>query len=177
MLCCGTRITHVPNREALLKRLKNLKDLNLHIKLNKLFCELNAETGRWEHNFKTEESRKPKEKEEEIKKLKQTLYEKENELEELEKTYLAKVIRLLYMAQTHCQFKSENEQLFEKYGIKEGNIKLDQNKTLINSIMSKKETIKKEDNEKQSVKGKEETHEKEKEKEDTKKKDKEKVLA
>ena len=71
-------------------------------------------------------------------------------MENLEKDYLAKAVRLLYMVQTHCQIKSENEELFEKYGIKSGNVFVNNNeikekekdKSLdldINSIKSKNE--------------------------------------
>ena len=31
------------------------------------------------------------------------------------------------MVQTHCQIKSENEELFEKYGIKTGNVFVNNN--------------------------------------------------
>ena len=44
------------------------------------------------------------------------------ECENLEKEYLAKTIKLLYMVQTHCQLKNDNEQLFEHYKIKSGNV-------------------------------------------------------
>ena len=70
---------------------------------------------------------------EEISILKQKLYEKEMKCEELEKLYLAKTVRLLYMAQAHCNLKKENENLFEKYGIKTGNAYLDLNKVLPNA--------------------------------------------
>ena len=68
-----------------------------------------------------------------IREKKQKINKLELELENLEKEYLAKTVRLLYMAQTHCQIKTENEKLFEQYGIKTGNVFLNSTDGLKNS--------------------------------------------
>ena len=68
-----------------------------------------------------------------IREKKQKINKLELELESLEKEYLAKTVRLLYMAQTHCQIKTENEKLFEQYGIKTGNVFLNSTDGLKNS--------------------------------------------
>ena len=133
-MCCGdSKIQNVYDKEALLKKLRSIDDLNIDLELNKFKSKFNQENGMWKNNFGKETPILSSKYDSEISELRQKLYEKEMECEELEKLYLAKTVRLLYMAQTHCQLKSENEKLFEHYGIKEGNKQLDLDKILSNS--------------------------------------------
>ena len=135
MMCCGgSKIPNVYDKEGLLRRLRSIDDdddLKIDMKLSEYHCKFDQEEGKWNSNdFNKVTPLMANQYDEEISILKQKLYEKEIKCEELEKLYLAKVVRLLYMAQTHCQLKTENDQLFEKYGIKTGNAFLDLNKVL-----------------------------------------------
>ena len=128
-MCCGDSKTFY-DKESYLKKLRSIDDLNIDLELNKFKSKFNQENGKWKNNIGNEIPIMSTKYDSEISELKQKLYEKEMECEELEKLYLAKAVRLLYMAQTHCQLKSENDKLFEKYGIKEGNKILDLSKIL-----------------------------------------------
>ena len=128
-MCCGDSKNHYDTK-ALLKQLRSIEDLNIDLELNKFKSKFNQENGMWKNNFGKEIPIMSTKYDSEISELKQKLFEKEMECEELEKLYLAKTVRLLYMAQTHCQLKSENDKLFEQYGIKEGNKQLDLSKIL-----------------------------------------------
>ena len=131
MCCGGSKIPNVYDKDALLRRLRSIDDLNIDMQLSEYKCQFEQDTGKWNSNdFNKVTPLMANQYDEEIAILKQKLYEKEMKCEELEKLYLAKVVRLLYMAQTHCQLKTENEHLFEKYGIKTGNAFLDLNKVL-----------------------------------------------
>ena len=131
-MCCGdSKIQY--DSKALLKRLRSIEDLDIDLELNKINTfksKFNKENGMWKNNFGKEIPIMSTKYDSEISELKQKLFDKEMECEELEKLYLAKTVRLLYMAQTHCQLKSENDKLFEQYGIKEGNKQLDLSKIL-----------------------------------------------
>ena len=134
MMCCGgTKIPTYYDKEGLLKRLRSIDDLNVDMKLSDFRCQFDQYKAKWNNNFDKVTPLMSTKYDEEIASLKQKLYEKEIKCEELEKLYLAKTVRLLYMAQTHCQLKAENEKLFEKYGIKTGNILPDLNKILPNA--------------------------------------------
>ena len=133
MACCGPKQTYFDKK--ILDRLRSIKNLDIDMKLkseikgektNKNFeCKFDGNEVKWNGNINElynsfnyeneEDNAKIKEKKQKINKL-------ELELENLEKEYLAKTVRLLYMAQTHCQIKTENEKLFEQYGIKTGNV-------------------------------------------------------
>ena len=131
-MCCGDSKNHYDTK-ALLKQLRSIEDLNIDLELNKINTfksKFNKENGMWKNNFGKEIPIMSTKYDSEISELKQKLFDKEMECEELEKLYLAKTVRLLYMAQTHCQLKSENDKLFEQYGIKEGNRQLDLSKIL-----------------------------------------------
>ena len=144
MNCCGTndRIRRYYYKdEDILSELRSINDksnkqneeeLEIKIDLEKYTCIFNVATGIWKTEFKNQNEEYENEKKinEEIKNKKQQLQDAEIKCEELEKEFLAKTIRLLYMAQTHCDYKYENEQLFEKYGIKMGNKKVDLDKFL-----------------------------------------------
>ena len=133
MACCGgTKIPNIYDKEGLLKRLRSIDGLDIDMKLSKFDLNFDQETGTWRNNFSKETPIMETKYDEEIKILKQKINEKELRCEELEKLYLAKAVRLLYMAQTHCQLKSENDKLFEYYGIKTGNLKVDLDKILAN---------------------------------------------
>ena len=128
-MCCGD--SKIPfDSKALLKRLRSIEDLDIDLELNQFKSKFNKENGMWKNNFDKEIPIMSTKYDSEISELRQKLFDKEMECEELEKLYLAKTVRLLYMAQTHCQLKSENDKLFEKYGIKEGNKQLDLSKIL-----------------------------------------------
>ena len=133
MCCGGTKIPTYYDKEGLLKRLRSIDDLDVDMKLSEFRCNFDQHKAIWNNNFNKATPLMSTKYDEEIALLKQTLYEKEIKCEELEKLYLAKTVRLLYMAQTHCQLKSENDRLFEKYGIKTGNILPDLNKILPNA--------------------------------------------
>ena len=132
MMCCGgSKIPNIYDKDALLRRLRSIDDLNIDMKLSEYHCQFDQENGQWNSSdFNKVTPLMANQYDEEIAILKQKLYEKEMKCEELEKLYLAKVVRLLYMAQTHCHLKTENEHLFQKYGIKTGNAFLDLNKVL-----------------------------------------------
>ena len=131
MCCGGSKIPNVYDKDALLRRLRSIDDLNIDMKLSEYHCQFDQENGQWNSSdFNKVTPLMANQYDEEIAILKQKLYEKEMKCEELEKLYLAKVVRLLYMAQTHCHLKTENEHLFQKYGIKTGNAFLDLNKVL-----------------------------------------------
>ena len=129
MLCCGESIKKKKKINELLQELHDLKNLHLGINLTDFNSELNAETGEWKSK---KELKKYIKFEEKVEELEQILYERENKCEKLEKEYLAKVIRLLYMVQSHCNLKIENDNLFEKYGIKSGNLRVELEKILPN---------------------------------------------
>ena len=157
MNCCGTndRIRRYYYKdEDILSELRSIndpsnkqieKEQEITINLKKYKCIFNVATGTWKTEFKNQNEEYENEKKinEEIKNKKQQLQDAEIKCEELEKEFLAKTIRLLYMAQTHCDYKYENEQLFEKYGIKMGNKKVDLDKLLPDA---NKEPINKEKN-------------------------------
>ena len=144
MACCGPEQTYFDKK--ILDRLRSIKNLDIDMKLkseikgeknNKNFeCKFDGNEVKWNGNINElynsfnyeneEDNAKIREKKQKINKL-------ELELENLEKEYLAKTVRLLYMAQTHCQIKTENEKLFEKYGIKTGNVFLNSTDGLKNS--------------------------------------------
>ena len=144
MACCGPEQTYFDKK--LLDRLRSIKNLDIDMKLkseikgeknNKNFeCKFDGNEVKWNGNINElynsfnyeneEDNAKIREKKQKINKL-------ELELESLEKEYLAKTVRLLYMAQTHCQIKTENEKLFEQYGIKTGNVFLNSTDGLKNS--------------------------------------------
>ena len=131
-MCCGDSKIQFDSK-ALLKRLRSIDDLDIDLELNKintLKSKFNKVNGMWINNFGKEMPIMSTKYDSEISELRQKLFDKEMECEELEKLYLAKTVRLLYMAQTHCQLKSENDKLFEQYGIKEGNRQLDLSKIL-----------------------------------------------
>ena len=136
MNCCGSAPYRI-NTDEKMRDLRSINtddikykdDYKIEMKLRKnLFCEFDFENGTWNNDFNKEIPLKSKEFDNDIKKLNQQLFECENECDKLEKEYLAKTVRLLYMAQTHCHLKLENDDLFEKYGIKKGNKHLDLNK-------------------------------------------------
>ena len=131
-MCCGD--SKIPyDTQGLLRRLRSIEDLDIDLELNQFKSRFNKENGMWKNNFGSEIPIMTTKYDSEIKDLNQKLYEKQMECEELEKLYLAKTVRLLYMAQTHCQLKSENDKLFEHYGIKEGNKRLDLSNVLSQS--------------------------------------------
>ena len=144
MACCGPEQTYFDKK--ILDRLRSIRNLDIDMKLkseikkektNKNFeCKFDGNEVKWNGNINElynsfnyeneEDNAKIREKKQKINKL-------ELELESLEKEYLAKTVRLLYMAQTHCQIKTENEKLFEQYGIKTGNVFLNSTDGLKNS--------------------------------------------
>ena len=123
MACCGSDVTKYYDKETILKKLRTIDNLDCNMKLNdsQFSCDFNQYKGEWRNNFNTVQPLMSLQYDEEIKQLKQDLFDIEIKCEELEKLYLAKTLKLLYMAQTHCQIKSDNEKLFERYGIKSGN--------------------------------------------------------
>ena len=131
MACCGGSKNNYLNGEELLKKLRNIEEFDekIELKLDRFECKF-RENGKWDNNFNGEISHNYEKYDEEIENLKGKLLEKENECQELEKEYLAKVVRLLYMAQTHCSIKKENDKLFEDYNIKEGNKRIDDSQML-----------------------------------------------
>ena len=131
MACCGGSKNNYLNGEELLKKLRNIEEFDekIELKLDKFECKF-REDGKWDNNFNDEIPHNYEKYDEEIENLKGKLLEKENECQELEKEYLAKVVRLLYMAQTHCSIKKENDKLFEDYNIKEGNKRIDDSQML-----------------------------------------------
>ena len=122
--------------------MKLLSDVKENKKNKKLECKFNGEKWTGENiddiygsaNYINEEE------EENIKNLKQKINERELEIDALEKEYLAKTVRLLYMVQTHCQIKVENDGLFEP--IKTGNF-LPDIKDLPTLIDDNKDKVKK----------------------------------
>ena len=144
MACCGPEQTYFDKK--ILDRLRSIRNLDIDMKLkseikgektNKNFeCKFDGNEVKWNgninelynsFNYENEEDN------EKIREKKQKINKLELELENLEKEYLAKTVRLLYMAQTHCQIKTENEKLFEQYGIKTGNVFLNSTDGLKNS--------------------------------------------
>ena len=138
MNCCGS----TPYRTNYDEKMRELRSINtfdtkykddykIEMKLKKnFFCDFDFEKGEWNNDFNKEIPLKSKEFDNDIIKLNQKLFELENQCDELEKEYLAKTVRLLYMAQTHCHIKYQNDDLFERFGIKAGNKHLDLDKIL-----------------------------------------------
>ena len=133
MACCGPEQTYFDKK--ILDRLRSIRNLDIDMKLkseikgektNKNFeCKFDGKEVKWNGNINELYSSTNYVNEEDNEKIrikKQKINKLELELENLEKEYLAKTVRLLYMAQTHCQIKTENEKLFEQYGIKTGNV-------------------------------------------------------
>ena len=157
MACCGPDIIY--KDERLLKKLRKTDfDINMNLKSdllnsdkeNKIFkCKFDSKKVIWTSNKQhllNSINNVDEKNNEEIIALKKKILDKKLEVENLEKDYLAKAVRLLYMVQTHCQIKAENEELFEKYGIKSGNVFVNKNEKKekdidldINSIKSKNE--------------------------------------
>ncbi len=162
MACCSQETIY--KDEKLLKMLRKTDNLGINMNLksdllnsdkeNKIFkCKFDSKNVIWTDNTKKlldSINYVDEKNNDEIIELKKKILDKKLEVENLEKDYLAKAVRLLYMVQTHCQIKSENEELFEKYGIKSGNVFVNNNeikekekdKSLdldINSIKSKNE--------------------------------------
>ena len=134
MICCPSEVKYYD--EKVFKRLRSIRNLDIKMKLksdvkNKNFlCEFEQKVEKWKGNVDLvyNSSNYENEKEnDEIENKKNEISNIESEIEDLEKEYLAKTVRLLYMAQTHCQIKIENENLFEQYGIKTGNVFLNNN--------------------------------------------------
>ena len=145
--------------KRLLEQLRSIRNLDIKMKLkseikgektNKNFeCKFDGKEVKWNGNINELYSSTNYVNEEDNEKIrikKQKINDMELELENLEKEYLAKTVRLLYMAQTHCQIKTENEKLFEQYGIKTGNVFLNSTdglKDLSNINYGKEEEYKK----------------------------------
>ena len=138
MNCCGSTPYRV-NTDEKMRELRSINtddskykdDYKIEIKLREnFFCDFDFEKGEWNNDFNLNKEipLKTKEFDNDIVKLNQKLFDLENQCDELEKEYLAKTVRLLYMAQTHCHLKYKNDDLFEKYGIKKGNKHLDLDK-------------------------------------------------
>ena len=141
MICCPSENKYYD--EKIFKRLRSIKNLDIKMKLksdvkNKNFlCEFKQIQEKWKGNVDSvyNSANYENEKEnEEIQNKKNEIANMELEIEELEKEYLAKTVRLLYMVQTHCQVKTENEYAFEEYGIKTGNVFVDNNNINIKDI-------------------------------------------
>ena len=149
--CCPEQKFY--DEKKIFQRLRGIKDYEINMKLksdvpgpksNKNFeCSFNQKEVKWNgnideiYNSTTYINEKDDEK---IRELRQKIIEGELELDNLEKEYLAKTIRLLYMVQTHCDLKTDNEKLFNYYGIKTGNVSLSGTKELKPSeINSQKE--------------------------------------
>ena len=137
MICCPSEVKYYD--EKVFKRLRSIRNLDIKMKLksdvkNKNFlCEFKQKVEKWKGNVDLvyNSSNYENEKEnDEIENKKNEISNIESEIEDLEKEYLAKTVRLLYMAQTHCQIKIENENLFEQYGIKTGNVFLNNNNSI-----------------------------------------------
>lgn len=150
--CCPDKKFY--ETEKLFKNLRSINNLGIKMKLksdvldskdNKNFvCNLDQKEVKWNGNidevYNADDKINEKD-DEEIRKKRQEIIDKEIELDNLEKEYLAKTVRLLYMVQTHCQIKQENEKLFEYYGIKTGNVKfsgIEKNTSLDNNKKEKK---------------------------------------
>ena len=134
MACCGSEPKDF-NLEKLekLKDLRNIGKINIKMKLksdmkdkdnekNKDFvCQFDGDS--WNANidkvYGSANNINEEEDEKTIRKLKQEIEIKRSEIEKLEKEYLAKAVRLLYMAQVHCGIKEKNEELFESNKPKE----------------------------------------------------------
>ena len=157
MACCAPEQKYFDKR--LLEQLRSIRNLDIKMKLkseikgektNKNFeCKFDGKEVKWNGNINELYSSTNYVNEEDNEKIrikKQKINDMELELENLEKEYLAKTVRLLYMAQTHCQIKTENEKLFEQYGIKNGNVFLNSTdglKDLSNINYGKEEEYKK----------------------------------
>ena len=130
MNCCGPETKYIDR--DIIKKLRNIKKLKNNLKLissKKKYYNLyfDGQTAEWKskgENNKEESDSESKDENHDgiIQKIKTEINEIEIECENLEKEYLAKTIKLLYMVQTHCQLKNDNEQLFEHYKIKSGNV-------------------------------------------------------
>ena len=139
MACCGPE--RIYRDQNLLKNIRKTDNLGINMNLksnilnrenkNENFkCKFNSKRVVWEDNINELQTdskyNEDKEAIKEIEKLEEKKRNKIKEVEILEKEYLAKCVRLLYMVQTHCHIKTENEVLFEKYGIKSGNVFLNE---------------------------------------------------
>ena len=122
--------------------MKLLSDVKENKKNKKLECIFDGKnwTGKNMDDIYGSANYINEEEEENIKNLKQKINERELEIDALEKEYLAKTVRLLYMVQTHCQIKVENDGLFEP--IKTGNF-LPDIKDLPTLIDDNKDKVKK----------------------------------
>lgn len=128
MACCGTSIKKVDDKEALFRQLRDLPDLDCVMKLrDKYKCEFDKEEGKWRTNFAQSNDEILHELDLIKIDLETKLAERINVHEDLEKKYLARVLRLLQLAQTHCILKRDNDFYFEKYGIKKENHVLNPN--------------------------------------------------
>ena len=126
MACCGPEIKKVFDKERLWKQLRDIdgqEEIKLKLK-NGHKLRFSPKTGQWEDNIEISAAEKEQMMEEfdrTIELMKYKIKEKELLLSELEKKYLARVVLLLNKSQTHIEIKKDNEELFEKYGLKTGN--------------------------------------------------------
>jgi hypothetical protein len=125
MSCCAPSIPRNINGAQLLEKLRNFKeDKNITMKLKEGFnYEFDAESGRWKEKFDIKHTSNLEELNVVVNNLKETLNKKHLEIKILEKRYLARMAKLLLMAQTHCEIKDNILDIFEEgIGVKKKHI-------------------------------------------------------
>ena len=115
MSCCAPSIPRARNGDELLKRVREFKDMNFAMKLKEGFnYEFDSESGRWKEKFDIKHTSNLEELNVVVNNLKETLNKKHLEIKILEKRYLARMAKLLLMAQTHCEIKDSILDIFEE---------------------------------------------------------------
>ena len=115
MSCCAPSIPRARNGDELLKRVREFKDMNFAMKLKEGFnYEFDSESGRWKEKFDIKHTSNLEELNVVVNNLKETLNKKHLEIKILEKRYLARMAKLLLMAQTHCEIKDNILDIFEE---------------------------------------------------------------
>lgn len=119
MFACGAQKNKVENSQKLFEEIRDIKSLKLDIKLNDFKLNFDENYGDWRTNL----NEKPicdegvEKKRENIKLLKEQSKELDLEFEKLEQEYLAKISKLLIMAQIHCEIKTDINYLFDEMGV------------------------------------------------------------
>ena len=117
---CGTSKAKVPNESGLnlIKKIGEVQNKKIKVHLDNGTLVYKNENGNWNYNFKNDLSQMTEEERNAYKAdLEKKLQKKDEELNAIEKVYVAKLAKLCFMIQMHCDIKKQTTQEFKKHGI------------------------------------------------------------
>ena len=117
---CGTSKAKVPNESGLnlIKKMGEVQNKKIKVHLDNGTLVYKNENGNWNYNFKNDLSQMTEEERNAYKAdLEKKLQKKDEELNAIEKVYVAKLAKLCFMIQMHCDIKKQTTQEFKKHGI------------------------------------------------------------